>query len=308
MTSLNVLVTCRPHTTSAALSLFPQVRGYYLAKHLRQSGLAAEFLPMPQPGIAAEVLIWSEYESEIGYFRQHFEPLLRQVQARRMFCMSAIGAPPGFFSAEVGRWFGSADGGKGGVLCHFSVWKLRSYEHLIGLGVDLDAMPEPAARRDAVIFDFPMAKGSISWEHFDPDALAEVRRRLPGKRLVASGPGEFPYRDRFDEWWQYGRPHAEYAQVCQHAFAFVPGWRETMGLPIAEAQVCGASIVCDDREILPQMTVSRFSYSRGNHAQLAEALVEASEADPLVIAQAARDRFDFAAVVRRARHAIGFPG
>jgi hypothetical protein len=62
MTALDVLVTCRPHRGVPDLSLFPQVRGYYLAKHLRRSGLNAEFHPLPRPGLECEVLIWSEYE------------------------------------------------------------------------------------------------------------------------------------------------------------------------------------------------------------------------------------------------------
>jgi hypothetical protein len=80
-----------------------------------------------------------------------------------------------------------------------------------------------------------------------------------------------------------------------------------MGLSVAEAQVCGASIVCDDHEILPQMTVSRFPYRRGDAAGLARALASARGADPAVIAEAARQRFDFANVVRLARRAIGLP-
>jgi hypothetical protein len=305
MAALDVLVTCRSHRGVPGLSLFPQVRGYYLAKHLRRSGLNAEFLPLPRPGLECEVLIWSEYESDLRYFQEHFEPLLRKVRARRMFGMSDIGSPPGFFSAEVGRWFGTQGGG--GMLCHFSVWKLRSYERLIGLGVDLDAMPPFSPTRDSVIFDFPMAKDRPSWKEFDPATIAEVRRQLPGQTLVASGPDSFPYRQLFDVWWEYGRPHPEFAKAYQRAFAFVPGWRETMGLSVAEAQVCGASIVCDNHEILPEMTVSRFPYRGGDPASLARALASARDADPATIAEAARQRFDFANVVRLARKAIGLP-
>lgn len=301
----DVLVTCRPHKGVPELSLFPQVRGHYLAKHLRRSGLEAEFLPLPQPGLECEILIWSEYEADLGYFREKFEPHLRGVRARRMFGMSDIGSPPGFFSAGVGRWF--ANEGNGGMLCHFPVWKLRSYEHSIGLGVDIEAMPAFSRTRDTVIFDFPMAKGRPSWGGFDPAAIAAVRQQLAGATLVASGPAEFPHRELFDLWWEYGRRHPEFAEVYRRAFAFVPGCRETMGLSIAEAQVCGASIVCEEREILPQMSVSRFSYRRGNHAALVRALTAAWERDPAATAAAARERFDFATVVRLARKAIGLP-
>lgn len=305
MAPLDVLVTCRSHRGTPELSVFPQVRGYYLAKHLRRSGLNAEFLPLPRPGVECEVLIWSEYESELAYFQEHFEPLLKEVRAQRMFCMSAIGAPPGFFSADVGRWFGTE--GRGGVLCHFVVWKQRSYEHRIGLGVDLETLPAFSPTRDSIIFDFPMAKGRPSWKEFDPATIAEVRRQLPGQKLVASGPDAFPYRELFDVWWEYGRSHAEFIEVYGKAFAFVPGWRETMGLAIAEAQVCGASIVSAGDEILPQMIVSRFGYARGDAGQLARALLAARDADPAAIAETARQRFDYAEVVRRARSAIGLP-
>jgi hypothetical protein len=281
------------------LSLFPQVRGFYLAKHLQRSGLKAEFRPLPQPGVECRVLIWSEYESTLGYFREHFESRLRRIRADRMFCLAGIGAPPGYFSAETGRWF--ATEGRGGVLCHFVVWKPRPYERLIGLGVDLDAMPTPAPVRDTVLFDLPTEQ-SVS--AFDPRVLPEIRRQLPDCRLVVMGPDGIPFRDQFDGWWRYGRSHPEFVQAYGQAFAMVPGCRESMGLSIAEAQVSGASIVSADGEILPHMVVSRFGYSRSDGASLARALAAARDADSALVAEQARRRFDFDEVVKRVRSAI----
>jgi hypothetical protein len=48
---LDVLVTGLPHGEQPVM--FPQLRGYYLAKALARSGLRAEFRQLPQPSTAA---------------------------------------------------------------------------------------------------------------------------------------------------------------------------------------------------------------------------------------------------------------
>ncbi len=299
---LDVLVTCNPRPKRPWLSVFPQVRGFYLAKYLRRSGLKAEFLPLSCPGRECRVLVFSEYESHFDRFRQEMEPLLSQVRAERMFCMAAIAASPGHYSTEVREWFGRRGGG---ALCHLLARPMGPNEQYIGVGVDREVMPPPTSNKDTVVFDFRASKTTISWDRFDPKTVDEVRRALPAIRLIASGPPSFPYKEAFDGWWEYGKSHPEYVRVFERGFAFIPWGKESMGMSVAEAQVSGASIISADQEVFPEMLVSHVPYLRGNDADLIQAIALARQTDPVSTSNDALVRFDYQRVVQRTRDTIG---
>src|SRR4051812_29746508 len=83
---LDVLVTCHPHAGEP--SYFPEVRGFYLAKHLARSGLRAEFHSLPVPGAECRVLICSEYQCDLDWFERHLAAPLSEIRAERWFCLT----------------------------------------------------------------------------------------------------------------------------------------------------------------------------------------------------------------------------
>jgi hypothetical protein len=301
---LDVLVTCHDH--GDRLQIFPQVRGYYLAKHLARSGLRAEFRQLPAPGVASEVVIVSEYQHEMDWFGRYMEGPLAGIGADRMFCMIAfsLAARPDHFSRPYCEWFAA----RGGVLCHLTEGLLLPHERWIGLGVDLDVVPAGDGPRDEVVFDFPRSSRRDTASEFDPGVLDAIRARRPELRLVGSGPADAVVRDAFDTWVPYGQDHDAYvAAAFSRAVAFVPGWYESMGLPIAEAQVAGACVVSSEYQVRDEMLVpeAAIAYRSGDAGSLADALAEVGQRDAEVIRAQAVERFDFAAVVERTRAAIG---
>jgi hypothetical protein len=303
----DVLVTCHAHDPE--LKLFPQVRGYYLAKHLRAAGIDARFAQLPVPdGSECEVLICSEFLCPMDWFDRHLAAPLAQVRAQRMFCMSgrSLYGREDHFAREYCEWFGE----RGGVLCHMTDGPLLPYEHCIGVvGVDPDAVrPAWDQPRDTVVFDFPRGGGNDMAAVFDVARLGPVRERLPDCRVVGTGPPDAPIRHAFDAWVEYGQPHATYvARMVDRAFAFVVGWHETMGLAVAEAQVAGASIVSSPWQVRDEMLCpeAAVSYDADEPHSLAEALAEARTRDARVVHEQALERFDYGALVARTRAAVG---
>lgn len=302
---LDVLVTCYPHSNT--LALFPQVRGYYLAKHLARSGLRAEFRQLPLSSLACEVLICSEYQPPMDWFERNLAGPLGEIRSGRMFCLTdfSLAGWPHHFSRRYCEWFGA----RGGVLCHLTDGELLPYEHWIGVGVDADVVrPAPDGRRDHVLFDFPQSSSNDPTSSLDCAVLRAVRERMPGYRLVGSGPPDALTRDTFDDWLDYGQDHAAYvASAFSRAVAVVPGSGESLGLALAEAQVAGACVVSSAWQVKDAILVSEaaVSYSADDPRSLAEALVVASTRDWRRIRDSGRNRFDFGSVVARTRAAIG---
>ena len=224
-----------------------------------------------------------------------------------MYCLIAtsLRSDPDHFSRAQCEWFAA----RGGVLVHLPADDLEPYEHWIGLGVDRDVVrPQPGMTRDRVLFDFPRSRDEDASAQFDPAMLAVARSRFPELMMVGSGPPDSPLRLSFDAWVPYGQPHAEYTrQTLGGAMAFIPGWGETMGVPVAEAQVAGACVVhskyqVPDFMLCPEANVP---YEAGDPESLTVALAEARHRDTRRISTEAGARFDFFSVCRRTRRAIG---
>jgi hypothetical protein len=302
---LDVLVTCYAHGDTPRN--FPQVRGYYLAKHLARSGLRAEFRQLPQPGLSCEVLICTEYQQDIDWFNTHLGPSLEEIRSERMYCLvdRSLARTPGHFSSAYCDWFAA----RGGVLCHLSDGALLPHERWIGLGVDADIVrPAADGRRDHVVFDFPRSSSHDPASTFDLRTIDTVRRRLPRHRVIGSGDVDSPVRDAFDAWIDYGQEHGAYvAAVFAGAFAMVPGCAESLGLAVAEAQMAGACIVASKGQVRPEMRVPAAiaEYRQGDADSLADALVAVTTRDGDLIRAQAADRFDFREVVERTRSAVG---
>jgi hypothetical protein len=222
-----------------------------------------------------------------------------------MYCMTArpvLGRH--HFSHEYCEWFAR----RGGLLVHLDDANRSAAEHWIGVGVDTEVVRPVRGPRDTVLFDFPRSKSKDAAADFDVSALDVVRARLPGCRLVGTGHADSPVRSAFDEWVPYGQPHAAYvARAFRGTFAVVPGWSESVGLAMAEAQVAGACVVSRDGELKPEMlcTEAAAPYEYDNPSSLASALEGAKRRNAGRIAREARDRFDYAQVVARTRRAIG---
>ena len=295
-----MLVTCHPH--HEAIAWFPRVRGHYLAKHLARAGLAAEFHELPVPGVRPTVVICSEYQQELDWLEQHLAAPLTALGAERTYCLAdaSLVDAPDHFSQPYCRWFAA----RGGVLCHLAGEDLLPYEHWIGIGVDGEVVrPDANGRRDQVVFDHPK-RGTPP----DPGALATIRARIPGLRLVGTGPDDTPDQDAYDEWIDYGLPHETYVRaVFAGAVAYVPGAHESMGLPITEAQVAGACVVSSIFQVKPELLVpsAKVGYEAGDADSLVVALAVAQARDGVEIREQALERFDFAAVAARTRAAIG---
>jgi len=302
---LDVVVTCVRH--GPEIATFPQVRGYYLAKHLARSGVDAEFRQLPLPSLQCRVVICSEYQCPIDYFQRKLEPSLSEIDADRMYCMAdkALVGQHRHFSQGYRDWFIATGGG---VLCHLPDVKLERHEKWIGVGVDLDVVPAPLGPSDRILFDFPQSSTEDAAPMFDIRVLDTVRARLNGCVIAGSGPADAPVRGAFDEWVAYGQEHTTYVRAAFHnLFAFVPGLDESMGLSLAEAQAAGASIVFSGSQVresmlCPEATVH---YRAGDPDSLAHALIEARTRDRERIRAQAADHFDFAAVAARTRAAIG---
>jgi glycosyltransferase involved in cell wall biosynthesis len=301
---IDVLVTCFPHGDS--VSLFPQVRGYYLARHLARAGLRAEFRQLPLPGLECEVLICSEYQCEMHWFERHLARPFGEIRADRWFCLvdESLHGRPDHFSNEVCRWFAS----RGGVLCHTADGELEPYEHWIGLGIDSDVVrPAADGQREHVLFDFPRSQTTDTAATFDVETLDVLRQQLPEHRLIGSGPADAIVRAAFDSWLEYGQPHARYvAAAFARALAVVPGCTESLGMAIAEAQVAGTCVVASADQVPGQLLVpeATVGYMAGDATSLARALRTAKDRDATRIREQARQRFNFADVVARTRAAI----
>jgi hypothetical protein len=302
---LEVLVTCMPHAHQ--LVLFPQVRGFYLAKHLRLSGVKAEFSHLPVGRLECDVLICSEYQQTMDYLERRLAPQLSEVRASRMFCIAegSLYGQPDHFSRQYCEWFA----GKGGVLCQLPTDTLEPFEHWIGVGVDVDVVSRPAGgARDRILFDFPRSSSEDASGNFDVTKLDTIRERLPDMQLVGSGPSDAPIRAAFDQWVSYGQPYQAYVSATfPNLLAFVPGWEESLGLPIAEAQVAGACIVSSEWQVHDWMLCAEAAISYVPHepVSLAAALQEARMRDARIISDQATAKFDFTAVATRTRAAIG---
>ena len=185
----DVVVTCTRHAETP--QLYPQVLGYYLAKHLVRAGVRAAFRHLPLAGLECEVLICSEYQAPIEWFERHLAGPLGEIQAARMFCVADY--PLGFeehWSSDYCRWFGR----RGGVLCLLAGNEPAPYEHRIGVGVDTDVVAGfGLGRRQNVVFDVPFGPAREASDQLE-DKLAAVRNGVPGVRLVGTGPAESPAR------------------------------------------------------------------------------------------------------------------
>jgi hypothetical protein len=240
------------------------------------------------------------------WFDDHLAGPLGEIRAERFFCViaSSLQGVPDHFSHDYCGWFAA----RGGVLCHLAPDELEPYEHWIGVGVDPDVVrPEAGGRRDEVVFDFPRSSSDDPAASFDVGVLAAVRARLPQIRIVGTGPADAPIRAAFDVWVEYGQEHTAYATTFSRAIAVVPGWYESMGLAMAEAQMAGGCVVWTSNQMREAMLVPEASirYDEGDPGSLVEALATAATRDASSIRAAAMERFDLAAVADRTRRAIG---
>ena len=302
---IDVLVTCFPHGPD--LTLFPQVRGYYLAKHLARSGLRAEFRQLPLPGFRCRVLICCGYQYEMELFERHLAAPLAEIQAGRLYCLtdSSLRGRGDHFSREYCEWFAA----RGGVLCQMTSDALEPYEQWIGVGVDAEIVrPAPDRIRDRVLFDFPRSSSIDPASTFDVEVLDRIRESLPGLRLVGSGGADSSVRDAFDEWVTYGADHPAYvAAAFGRTIAVVPGCDESLGLALAEAEVAGACVVSSAYQVKEQILVreAAVGYEANNARSLAGALHTATTRDWRRIRAEASARFDFGRVAARTRAAVG---
>ena len=236
---LDVLVTCHPHAGEP--SDFPQVRGFYLAKHLARSGLRPSSTACPCRARSAGCSICSEYQcGERDWFERHLAGPLSEIRADRWFCLTAYSiGDQDHFSREYLDWFAA----RGGILCHQEEPPLGAAEHVIGLGVDIEALDDLGATpRDSVVFDFAELVSRPD-AVFDRSILDAVREAQLDCRVVGTGPAGAAVSTFFDDWVPYAQPHPEYIRaVLPRAFAFVSGLlghAESMGLAVAEAQSAG---------------------------------------------------------------------
>jgi hypothetical protein len=124
---------------------------------------------------------------------------------------------------------------------------------------------------------------------------------------VGTGDPDSGVRGAFDEWVSYGQPHYEdVGRAFGRAFAVVPGWRESVGMAMAEAQVAGLCVVYRHGDLLRPMLCrgAAVRYDDNDPSSLAAALVKARRRHARRIARHGRKRFDFARVVERTRRAI----
>ena len=299
---LDVLVTCHPHAPTP--QYFPQVRGFYLARHLARSGLRAQFRQLPVRGIKCEVLICSEYQSTAAWFERQIAGPLAEIRSSRAYCLTdAPVAGRSHFSSTHCEWFAQ----RGGILFQLPVvYRPADHEHFIGLGVDADVIRgQTVARCRRVRLSRSGRRDTAS--SFDPAVAAAVRTRVPECRLVGTGPADAVVRPLFDEWVEYGQPHRRYvARAFRGAVAFVPGGGEAMGLSVAEAQVAGACVVASEGQVeaIDARSGAGVSYLRDDGDSLAEAILEARSRRRDAIAASARRRFDMSRVVVRTRAAV----
>lgn len=302
---LDVLVTCHPHTSE--VTMFPQVRGYYLAKHLARLGLRAEFRQLPVRRTRAHVVIVSEYQQSMGWFERHLAKPLSKIRAERLFCWSEVSLhdnPDHEFSREYCEWFAA----RGGVLCQAAPRGLEPYERWTGVGVDPEVVrPAPDGVRNEVVFDFPHTSTVDAAAAFDSSVLDRVRRDAD-LCIVGSGDPSASIRSSFDRWVPTGQPHAAYVDaLLPRAAAIVPGCEEALGLMLAEAQVAGACVVSSPGQVLDEMRVSEaiVEYEAGDPDSLVTALDTASQRDHDLVRTQAIDHFSHEKVAERTRAAIG---
>jgi hypothetical protein len=304
---LDALVACHPEPHTEDLSGFRAVRGFYLAKHLRKLGLAAQFALFPTPDLRCRVLICSEYQHTVDWIDEYLAGPIAEINPERTFCL--IGYALGNREHRwrpYSEWFAR----RGGVLCHLRARGLGEHEHWIGVGVDSDVVrPEGRYGRDTVVFDFPFDPGvKDPARTFDPARVEVLRRRFPGYRIIGTGWPDAPNRHLFDEWVPYGLGHSEYvARVHGRALALVVGWRESLGLVVAEAQVAGACILATSRRVKRSMLCedAGIHYDGRSPRSLAAAVEEAADRDHELIRRRACAKFDLARVAARTRAAIG---
>jgi len=302
--ALDVLVTCHPYSDQP--TKFPQVRGFYLAKHLARSGLRAEFRQLPAPSVECEVLICSDYQGDMEWFEGRLAEPLTEIRAQRLYCLidESLARHRDHFSRPVCDWFAA----RGGVLCHLADGLLLRHERWVGLGIDGEVVtPAADGRRDTVLFDFPKSTQLDTSLRFDVGVLDVVREMLPTVRVVGSGPAEATIRDAFDDWIAYDQDHATYvAAALDGLIAIVPGTSESLGVTLAEAQVAGACVVASEFQVNRFMRVpeAKVGYTAGDPRSLAHALAVASVRSGERIREQALERFDFEAVVERTRAAV----
>jgi hypothetical protein len=296
---MRILVFSRRHSQCPWMSTFPHVRGHVLAKYLRRLGAEAEFRALPVAG-RYDVAICSDYLGDARWMAE-LERRMAGLSARRMFCIADYGTSSRDLFRSMVEWFAR----RGGVLCHLRERPLAPYEHYIGLGVDETVRADGAHRRHAVLFDFPRSAQEDASAAFAPEQLVAVRAAHPGYRLLGSGPADSPFPDRFDEWITYGVPHDDYVRIFARCRAFVPGWAESLGLAVAEAQVAGAAIVAQPGRVKPEVLVPSAAVVNDD---LVRGLARAAACDSARIARDAAERFSPTAMAERvmaAIHAVG---
>jgi hypothetical protein len=246
------------------------------------------------------VLICSDYEGGADWL-EGFVPELLAVNAERLYCMADASLRGRNHEAKpMHEWFGA----RGGVLVHLSWNSLEKYDHLIGIGVDTEVVRfRPEQIRNTIVFDFQTVQ---AWKQFRPELLPMLRDVLPGCRFLGSGPKDCPVKESFDGWVAYGEAHSSYVRVFNGCAAFIPGCAESMGLPVAEAQVSGACIVYPHGYIHKELICpSANKIYDGTKESLVQALRESLMQNTEQIVREATERFDAIAWASRVRRAIG---
>jgi hypothetical protein len=295
----DVIVCCFHRGDSEEISSFPAVRAACLAKYLRRIGVEAEFRTLPSPGMRCRTLVVSEYQPDEEYLAAMM-PTLLEIRAEQYFYITNTGISDSLPQrCTPTRWF--AD--RGGLLVHLSSSFLGPKENYIGLGVDFESVYyDEAANRDGILFDFP----GYTWTTFNAGAFQMVRRNLAGCRILAAGPPDATIKAEFDEWWDYGRSHKNFIKMYRGCAAFVPGWPESMGMAVAEAQLSGSAVIGRFGWVKREMLCSaaKINYS-GDALCLSEAIQYALETNPEHIAAEARSLFDPVKMAMRVAVALG---
>lgn len=299
MKTHDVVVCCMQRGRPQEILSFPAVRASCLAKYLGRLGVDAVFRTLPCPQLRCRTLIISEYQPDDEYLAWLL-PEISALGAERFYYITNTGISDSLPQrCKATRWFCD----RGGILVHLLSSALGPGETHIGVGVDLDEVSyDSGASRNGVLFDYP---GQMS-DVFDEGFFRSVRELLPHVRFVGSGPPIANIKKYFDDWWDYGQSHISFIRVYRGCAAFIPGWPESMGMAVAEAQLNGACVLSPFGWVKREMFCpSAKIMCVRDPVCLAEAINYSLEANPADIVAEARRQFDPLAMAQRTLLAIG---
>ena len=152
---------------------------------------------------------------------------------------------------------------------------------------DFSAAPDPAADAEAARLLGPVRPGAVEILHVGSTvprkriplllrAFAEVRRTIPGARLVRVGGALTAEQRRLAAELGIGGALAELPFLERRTLAAVyrraalvvnPSQREGFGLPLVEAMACGAPVLAADLTVLREVGGDAAAYAAGDDAE-----------------------------------------